>query len=202
MPGRKSRDKKNPKNNKISTENENLENQEETTTRGTKKRPHKNKKDIEDSDVDELSELDIKDEDVTIESDDNDEIISSHAMSQITPLNTEINRQENISGKKIDPDTPIGSLKTIEIINYLIQVGTETLNPQLKSGAISLLRQLTGRRPYPTYGSKRGSFGRGFIPRGRGRSRGMPSRFIKNIPDHVVNSRQQSIDYQENLYDN
>ena len=60
--------------------------------------------------------------------------------------------------KTINPETAIGELKADEILNYLISLGEETLNPGLRFGALSLLKQLTGRRRRNPYGSKRNNF--------------------------------------------
>jgi hypothetical protein len=48
--------------------------------------------------------------------------------------------------KEINPRTPIGDLKIEDVLGFLIQTGAQTLNPQLKYGALNLLQQLTGRR--------------------------------------------------------
>jgi hypothetical protein len=215
MPGKKSHGKKTIKKIKNISEDENLEDHEDITKKSNKKslktideksEDHddiikksnkKSLKSIDENTDDELSDIELNEEEVPIESDDNDEIATSYSTNQILSTYVEKNRLENSfgSGKKIDPNTPIGSLKTVEIISYLIQVGTETLNPQLKSGALNLLRQLSGRRPYPLYGSKRGGFGRGFV-RGRGR-RGLSSRFPQNM-HNIPNKSHISHD---NLYE-
>jgi hypothetical protein len=58
---------------------------------------------------------------------------------------------------KTDPKAAIGTLKTDEILKFLIDRGSESLNPRLKFGAISLLQDLTGQRRRG-YGSKRGGY--------------------------------------------
>lgn len=124
----------------------------------------------EDAEEDPLTDLDAEEIDETAEtgeSGENDEVVSSH-------------KQERPPVKVIDPKTPIGTLKTDDILTYLIQVGADTLNPQLKFGALNLLQQLTGRRRRthpPSYGSKRGGYPRGFVQRGgRGGGRGFMPR--------------------------
>ena len=66
--------------------------------------------------------------------------------------------------KVIDPETPIGEVKTDDILSYLIQRGADSLNPQLKQGALDLLHRLTGRRRRPpmrnNQGNNQGNFGR------------------------------------------
>jgi len=78
----------------------------------------------------------------------------------------------------VDPKTPIGQLNIEDILTHLIKVGSDTLNPQLKYGAINLINQLTGRRRTGGNGLngnknnfQRGGFGaapNGFRARGRG----------------------------------
>ncbi|XWV25918.1 hypothetical protein QJ857_gp1162 [Tupanvirus soda lake] len=159
--GKKSQETNTRKNKKIvedeeqedeNLEDEILEDEEESTPKkksskktAPKNKPKKGKK-ADAEDEDELSDLDVDDEDdaPAIESAENDKIVSSQ-------------KHERPPIKVIDPKTPIGNLKTDDVLSYLIQVGTETLNPQLKYGALNLLKQLTGRRrrhPPPTYGSK------------------------------------------------
>lgn len=144
----------------------------------------------EQEEEDALSELDINDDDnEPVESAENDEVVINNRLSR------SLDRMPN---KIIDSKIPIGSLKTDDILNYLmqtskdspnpqlvlnylIQIGKDTLNPQLRYGAINLLRQLTGRRRrYPQNGSKRNenynnnnSLNRS---NSRGRSRGPPSK--------------------------
>lgn len=130
--------------------------EEDETPKKSKKETSKSSKSKKskkaDEDEDELSELEgVDDEELPVESNENDEVATSQ-------------RSEKRPVKIIDPKTPIGSLKTDDILSYLIQVGTDTLNPQLKYGALNLLQQLTGRRRRPMYGSKSN---RGF-PRGGG----------------------------------
>lgn len=106
-------------------------------------------------------------------SDDEDELsdIDLNEIDASSPLSEENNNDEMVSNKKqehferhprkiINPETTIGELKTDDILTYLIQIGEETLNPQLKYGAINLLNQLTGKkkRHSPNYGSKRGNY--------------------------------------------
>jgi len=63
--------------------------------------------------------------------------------------------QQKSQHKMIDATIPIGQLKTDEILSYLIQIGKRDLNPKLQSGALNLLKELTGRRRHPPkYGSK------------------------------------------------
>jgi hypothetical protein len=122
----------------------------------------KSSKRVEPDDEDDLSDLDVEEEDTpAIESADNDTVVSQ--------------KRERTPAKLIDPKTPIGELKTDEILSYLIQVGTQNLNPQLKYGALNLLRQLTGRRrpaSRPAYGSKsnRNNSNRGGFNSYRGRN--------------------------------
>lgn len=118
---------------------------------------------------DDLSDLDIEDDIAEgNDSGDNDEIISHKSRK---------NEKERQPIKKIDPETPIGSLKIDEILSFLIQKGDESLNPQLKFGSLNLLKELTGKkRRGQMYGSKsnRNNFNngnnntRGFNPRNRG----------------------------------
>ena len=110
---------------------------------------------------DELSDLDAVDDEAQGDQEGNDEMVHSNKPMQ---------RPQR---KAIDPKTPIGTLKTDEVLSYLIDVGHNTLNPQLKNGALDLLNQLTGRRRrQPQYnGQNRGFDGqnRGFGNRGHGR---------------------------------
>lgn len=143
-----------------------LEEEEEDTPKKSKKSSKTDKKKKkETTDEDELSDLDVDEEDgndTAPDSGDNDEIVSSKPKRVEKPI------------KKIDPDIAIGSLKTDEILSFLIEKGHETLNPNLKYGALNLLKELTGKRRRQQYGSKRGghnNYPRGFNSRGRGRGR-------------------------------
>ena len=158
------------------------------------KTPKKNKKSDPDEE-DDLSDLDVDDEDTpAIESADNDTVVSQ--------------RHERTPPKIIDPKTPIGQLKTDDILSYLIQVGSDTLNPQLKYGALNLLKQLTGRvrRPQQQYGSKsnRNGFNQrtvgGFAPRGG--NGGNNGRNQNNYtPNNKNKHRSQQKDNNDDLYD-
>lgn len=61
------------------------------------------------------------------------------------------NKVDNIPAEKkkirelIDPSIPIKNLSTLQILNYLIQVGEDTSNPTLRFGSINLLNELRGR---------------------------------------------------------
>jgi hypothetical protein len=103
------------------------------------------------NDEDDLSDLDVNEDDNTpIETAENDTIIQNN---------------EKPPRKIIDPKTPIGQLSIQDGLSYYIQLGEESCNPQLKYGALNLLKQLTGkqRRYPPRYGSKSN---RNFNPRG------------------------------------
>ena len=103
----------------------------------------------ESDEEDELSDLDVDEDDCANESADNDEIVTTH-------------KHERQPIKLIDPKVPIGDLKIDEVLSYLIQLGNDTLNPQLKFGALNLKQQLIGRRRRPPQnfgGSKRNNFG-------------------------------------------
>ena len=119
-----------------------------------------NKKGKKDEDEDELSDLDVDEEDQpAIESAENDVVISSQIHD----------RQPR---KMIDPKTPIGQLSIQDGLSYYIQLGEDSCNPQLKYGALNLLKQLTGRRRNgpQNFGSK--SNHGGFVPRGGFQQRG------------------------------
>jgi hypothetical protein len=185
--GKKSQEPK-KKNKKVEEDEENVEDEiieeeEEETPKKSKKtvsKPGKAKKGKkeESENEDELSDLEVDEEDGnTIESTENDEVITA----QRPPI------------KIIDPKIPIGQLSIQDGLSYYVQVGTDTLNPQLKYGALNLLNQLTGRRRRPpqTFGSKRGGYNPrgGYVQRGgrgggggggrgmmqRNQSRGQPS---------------------------
>lgn len=133
---------------------------------------------------DELSDLDVNDTDDNAQ----DESLTSRPI-QKTPK------------KVIDPETPVGDLKTEDILSYLIQRGADSLNPQLKHGALDLLHRLTGRRrrqpPPRNQGNFRPPFGgpnpnfvsRGSHPfRGRGGGPGQrgPPRNANNNPQEQI----------------
>jgi hypothetical protein len=173
--GKKTRETTNKKNRKIEEEDEeNIDEiiDEETPKKKsakkasmvTSKTSKKGKKpeikeDIKEADSeDDLSDLDVDDEDTLddndrpVESAENDTVVSSQ-------------KHERPPRKIIDPKTPIGQLSIQDGLNYYIQLGEESCNPQLKFGALNLLKQLTGRRRRypPTFGSKTN---RNFNPRG------------------------------------
>ena len=130
-----------------------------SSKKSSKKLSKKSKEKI--NDEDELSDLDVDDGE-------QDEVISTKS---VTSHQSEI--------KIIDPKSRLCDLKPDAILTHLIKVGTDELNPQLKIGALNLLRQLTGRRRKhpPMYGgSKSNNYYnqnfRPFDPQGRGRGRG------------------------------
>lgn len=98
---------------------------------------------------DNLSEIDIDEEENQDDGEENDEVVNSKP-----------NRPER---KRIDGENPLNTYKTDEILSYLIQMGIDTMNPGLKTGALDLLNTLKGRRRRftPNYGSKRGGYGNG-----------------------------------------
>lgn len=118
----------------------------------SKKSKERSRNDSEDEVDDELSDIEMEDETPQNEGSENDEVVRTGPRSHSRPQ------------KLIDPKSTIGDLKTEDILSYLIQVGDTTLNPQLKYGALNLLRDLTGKsrrpRPRPEFGSKRCGFGR------------------------------------------
>ena len=140
-----------------------IEDDEEEAPKKTKKKTaQKSKgksKKAESEEEDELSDIDDEEDDNSpLETNENDEVVTS-------------NKPDRPPIKVVDPKTPIGKLKTDEILSYLIQQGTDSLNPQLKYGALNLLKQLTGRqrRPQPSFQTG----GRGnFNPRGSFSQRG------------------------------
>lgn len=142
---------------------------EEATPKKASKKSKKSSKGKkkQEEEEDELSEIEVDDEDnaedednVPVETADNDQVVSTQ--KQKTPI------------KKIDPKIPVGELKANEILSYLIQLGDDNLNPTLKRGALNLLLELTGRRRrHPmSQGQMRGrynSYNPHFANRGRGR---------------------------------
>ena len=66
----------------------------------------------------------------------------------------------------VNPAIAIGKLGIPDILNHLINVGTDTLNPQLKYGAINLLNQLTGKARPRFDNNRRGGFNGGRGGRG------------------------------------
>lgn len=87
-------------------------------------------------DLDELSDLEIDDEDAA-ESSKNDMVVRSNTKPQ------QNRRQHAI----IDPTIPIGELSVRDGLSYYIQLGgnPNNPNPTLKYGALNLLRRLEGR---------------------------------------------------------
>jgi len=148
--------------------------------RAAPKKPSKKAKEVKEDtgsdqddggdDDDELSDLDVNDTDDNAQ----DESFTSRPI-QRTPK------------KVIDPETPVGDLKTEDILSYLIQRGADSLNPQLKHGALDLLHRLTGRRRRLPPPRNQGNFrpphpggnnnGPNFVPRGAHpfRGRGGPA---------------------------
>lgn len=164
-------------------EDEIIEDESPKKSRKTKDKKTKKSRKSNDTDEDDLSDIDVDDEN---DHGENDEVVSGGAPRRPVPR------------KEINPDTPIGDLKTEDILSYLINVGTDTLNPQLKFGSINLLNQLTGRRRRPpTYGSNRGNFNRGgggggYMSRGRGRPQPMKgSRPSQNPNDNLYGENDE-----------
>lgn len=118
----------------------------------SKKKGRKNETDDEEDEEDELSDLPVDDDDIPAETNEQDEIITS--------------KNDKQPYKIIEPKTQIGKLKPVEILDYLIQYGTENTNQTLRSGAIILKKKITGKFKRSNFGSKRGAPPRGFQPRG------------------------------------
>ena len=164
---------------KIVEEEDDIIEEEVNSPKKTRKAAPKPKarkgKKVESEEEDDLSELDVEDEEAPAESGENDEVVSNNA-------------QVRQPRKVIDPKTSIGKLKPDEILNYLIQLGADTLNPQLKFGSINLLNQLTGRRGRPPpYGSNRGNFGQ----RGGGGGGGSYTQYGRGRPMQQQQQQQQ-----------
>jgi hypothetical protein len=179
MPRGKKDDKK-KKTKKVEDDDDNIieEADEEEETKPNKKSGGKKKKSTsQDDDVDDLSDLDVDEEDPQ---NNQDEIFEGNGPA--------------VPRKEINPKTPIGDLNIEDILSYLIQEGIKAFNPQLKYGALNLLQQLTGRRrKRPQQMNRRGGFsnrGGNFMgpPRGRGRG-GMHN-----------NGNQRGMQQQDDLY--
>ena len=124
--------KKIEENDEVSDEEVQEEGEDEKKSKKTKKHSSKTKK-VDDED-DELSDLDVEAEEAVVESADQNDMVTSN--------------QSNFNNKfrTIDPKSRLCDLKADAILNYLIQLGNDDLNPQLKYGALNLLKQLTGKR--------------------------------------------------------
>lgn len=112
------------------TDDEKLEESKKKKPLKTKPRKPKNIEE-DDENEDELSELQLDDDNHSSEGD-NDEVVTNRRPQNARPL--------------VNPKTPIGELNTNDILSHLIKVGEESLNPQLKYGALDLLFQLTGKK--------------------------------------------------------
>ena len=115
--------------------------------------------------------------------------------------------------KEIDPDSSLDKLHTEDILHYLIQLGDDNCNQELKFGAINLLNRLTGKMEHstPRYGSKRSDYnyrGRGYFQRGRGgRGRGPPRNFqqgtgMRNQNQQGISRNQHQLNIPRNQQDN
>ncbi|MEM3061961.1 MAG: hypothetical protein QW303_00245 [Nitrososphaerota archaeon] len=159
----------------------------------------KNKK-IKEKDGDEVVEEDESVKSVkTPKKEDEDELSDLELVEEDSNQIEEgpLESQKNQPTKVIDPKTPIGDLKTDDILTYLIQIGKDTLNPQLKFGAYDLLMQLTGRRRrYPPPPRRQ------FLRGGRGWHRGqrIPYRKAQEALSKAKNSDQTADSKDSNLY--
>lgn len=128
-----------------SDEEEIIDDVEEEPKKAKKAAPKRTTKKAATQETDVLSDVELDEE---AEEGENDEIVE--AKSRRPPV------------KKIDPESAIGELKVDEILSYLIQHATDTMNPELRNGCVGLLKRLKGGRR-PRYGSKtnrgRGNFG-------------------------------------------
>lgn len=171
---------------------------EDVVVKKSKKVPKpKSKKQVEETDeLDELSELDVDEEN-------NDEVVStseSQAKKNVDkkPINTNTyqqpqsnsynNNNNNNNGQRrqfeprerkvINPQTPICELKIDEIFTYLIQYGKDNCNPSLIEMMSQNLRDITGRgRSYNNRSGSKSNRGggsksnRGYYNGGGGRGR-------------------------------
>ena len=110
-------------------------------------------------DEDELSELELAEEDINqIEDPQNNK-----KKEDINPLEDFQNNDKRPKKEVVNPKSPIGELSTSEILSFLIKRGEDQLNPRLRSVSLNLLLELTGRRRRPrNYGGSKTSFNRPF----------------------------------------
>lgn len=87
----------------------------------------------------------VDDETQIIDENENQEVVED---SPDESKNVNVPNERNNVRELIDSTLPIQSLTTLQILNYLIQVGNDTCNPTLKFGSIKLLRELRGIRPH------------------------------------------------------
>lgn len=108
----------------------------ETVPKKTRKVQKKVKEPSEDeiSEINEFDNLDSDEEEEppVVESSDNDSVVKQKPRQPF---------KKNL----VDPTTPIGELSIVDGLRYYIQLGESSCNPQLRQGALNLLRQLTGR---------------------------------------------------------
>lgn len=150
--------------------------------RGIKKKnldkEKKNKKKVKEDDS-EISDIDLDENEVnehqSNETNDNDD---SSKQNEDEYENGNQHKIEQLY-EDVDPKSRLCDLRPDKILSYLIKLGNDTLNPQLKFGALNLLKTLQGRRRRRTaYGSKRGG---GYQNPGRYPGRG---RSISNYPQN------------------
>lgn len=143
--------------------NKKHEEYEEEEQKKTKRNSRNKKKETESEEEDVLSDIDVEEDDMpAVESDENDNIVS---------------HRKQVFHKEIDPNTPIGELRADDILSFLIEMGKRDLNPQLKFGALNLLKTLKGNKRHPNrhYGSKGPSNNynhNNYIPNNRNNTRG------------------------------
>jgi len=76
------------------------------------------------------------------ESDDEDDESNEFAIDTSNiPLETKKSRY--------DVNKPLGECTLMEVFDYLIELGTDNMNPQLRQGALDLKNTLQGKRPKP-----------------------------------------------------
>ncbi len=161
--------------------------EEEDEKKSKKSKNQKNKTKKVDDEDEELSDLEVEAEDAVVESTDQNDMITSN--------------QSNFNNKfkTIDPKSRLCDLKADAILNYLVQLGNNDLNPQLKYGALNLLRQLTGtgkRRNHPQmYGNQPHGYNnhnynqnqRPFDPQRNNAGRGRQMHHKQNMPKNPMN---------------
>ena len=120
------------------------EEEEEPVRKSSKKR--KTKKEPSEQELeDELSDIDIEPTEPK-ESSENDHVTK-------TKQNNKRPRNKPRQREPIDPERKLKDVTLLEHLEYLIQVGTESCNPTLRFGIISLKNELRGIKPRQ-YGSK------------------------------------------------
>lgn len=97
---------------------------------------------IEEKPIKKSTKKSIKKKEVVEEEEIIEDELSDIEVDEVTHQDTTHNKPKR---QETNPLTPIGELNVEEILNYIIKVGHDTYNPDLKYGCLEIKKKITGQ---------------------------------------------------------